>query len=211
MRPKVPVMSDPTRDENGVDLSICWGLRERLERIDDAYRALPVSERNPAALRKAALEILNSICELVDHRSPVIDHIAEALRLADAGRIHPIFAARLEDLYVARPAESIAAIQGSAAGALEYAVCDLREQEKVAAKKIAEVLAQSGFSKPVGGHYTAAAIVKWRAACSNRDHAGLAEYDELLALLRARSAQGYGLGLLRIACEHYALADRKQS
>lgn len=206
----VPDPDDPSIDQYGDDLTPCFGLRERLAAIDDAYRALPIAERTPAALRAFAAEAIEMIAELADLPSPVLGQLVEAVRVAEAGKVHPLFAVHAKNLEP-RPAQSMAAIQGAAAGALEYAFSRVKFPQNFAAEKIAETLANCGFAKPSGGHYDASSVLKWRVACIKGRHAGVEQYEEIIALLREHGASGFGLGLLRIMCEHYGVAARDQT
>lgn len=215
-------------DEDGSLLSICYGLRERLEKIDEEYLALPIRERTPAALRIAALGVLVSICDIADHQSPVIGHLIDAIRSADDGKIHPLFAGSAKDIAKASPKASMARIQGAAAAVLYHASEDLKIDDEVKiARTIADHLKASGFRKPVGatkkkdgsigdGSYGYGSIKGWSAACLVGGHEGTQVFNETLELLRAArvrnpQAQGYGLSVLRLLVDNYALADRQKA
>ena len=148
-------LSDPSVDEDGVSLSHCYGLHEKLQRLDAQFRAIPITDRGPECLRQYALASLAAVCETVDFQATIFSHLSEALTLANEGRRHPIMAVNAHELARSRPANSILAIQGSAAGALEYAFTNLGIRQRDAAKRIADFIASAGFAKSDGRPYTA--------------------------------------------------------
>lgn len=200
---------DPSIDEDGFDLSVCRGLRERLDQIDDEYRSMSAEERTPAVLRQSALRMIRAICEVADHHSPILAHLEDGLILANAGRRHPIFAINAEELENSRPAGLNAVIEGNAAASLEYAYTDLRQRQSLAAQQIADQLATSGFKKSDGNKYSAGAVIKWRKACIEGCHAGALEYQDTLRLLRSHKPKGCGLRRLALICENYSMAPRR--
>lgn len=164
--------------------------------IDKRFASFSRTERAGQGLRDCLLEALERIEDLAQYQPMIFAHLIEAIVLASEGRNHPAFSVDAADGARARPLLTNLVMQANAAALLEYGFTDLAMNQAEGAELIAAHLAQLGFLQTNDDSpYSAAAVIKWRAACIKRRHHATRIYDARIAELRDRSA-GFALHLL---------------
>ena len=178
---------DPAFDADGLDLSVCRGLAERLEKIDTAFWSLPPNQRTVDAMRLSAIESLRVIRDasvgVVACRFGILEQIIEGLTIARDGRAHPLTAVICGADAEPKARLTIAAIQAEAAAVLEYGFTDHRKQQAEWSNQIAAKLGEYGLRKS-GAPYTGSAVVDWRKKCIAGTHQEASRYIESLTFFR---------------------------
>lgn len=188
---------DPSVGPDGIDLSLCYGLREALDEIDERFASMDRNEREGQGLRDCILDVVDVIGRLSGRHSYVLAQLGEAVMLAGSGLVHPAFATATGQ---PRPRALLTAlrVQATSAALLEYAFTDLKKRQDQSAREIADYLLSLGFVQPNdGSFYSSSSVVKWRQACILGKHKAVKIYSETLTDLRSKQC-GFALGWLKL-------------
>lgn len=168
-------MSDFWRDDEPEILR----LGNMLDELDKDIDATDIR-----SIRHALLESLYLIQDHTHHASRILSQLTEALRLANRGKLHPLFATRQADKDRAVPAESVAQLEATAAAIIEYQNAQFGIPKIKTSEDIQKYLSKKGYRYADGKEYKIDTISRWPSIYQDPDEQAHDDYLSALEMLR---------------------------